>query len=77
MAWAWTEGYWLTYSLIGDPRLSFEIPTYGAPTIWPWKLLPKHIRFEVVKAQLDTPWIAVQWNDATKEITQIVAWTGP
>jgi hypothetical protein len=74
MPGAWTEGYWLSYSLSGNPRLSFEIPTSGAGgTIWPWKYLNESHRFDVIKAQLDTSWLYVEWVDGTKEITRIVA----
>lgn len=74
MAGAWTEGYWLSYSLSGNPRLSFEIPTSGTGgTIWPWKYLDSSHKFDVIKAQLDTSWIYVEWNDSSKEIIRIVA----
>lgn len=70
---AWTEGYWLSYTLGSNPRLSFMIPTAG-PTIWPWKYLSRDLRFDVLKAQLDNSWIYVEWNVATKEVTRIVAY---
>ncbi len=72
MAGAWTDGYWLSYSLSGNPRLSFEISTSSGTTYWPWKFLSEKHRFDVIKAQLDTSWVYVEW-DATKEITRIVA----
>jgi len=74
MAGAWTEGFWLDYTLSENPRLSFEIPTSGTgTTIWPWKYLGSGHNFDVIKAQLDTSWIYVQWNDSSKEIIRIVA----
>ena len=71
MPGAWTEGYWLSYPLSGNPLLSFEISTSGS-TIWPWKNLEASHRFDVIKAQLDTSWVWVQWN-SNKEIIRIVA----
>lgn len=73
MAGAWTEGYWLSYTLSGTPRISFEIPTTGSTTIWPWKYLDSSYRFDFIKAQLHTNWIYVAWNDTTREIYNIVA----
>lgn len=74
MAGAWTDGYWLDYTLSGSPRLSFEIPTTGTgSTTWPWKVLDPGHRFDVIRAQLDTSWVWVGWNDTTKEIYRIVA----
>jgi hypothetical protein len=73
MPGAWTEGYWLSYTLsAGNPRLSFAIPTSG-PTIWPWKYLSDNLRFDVIKAQLDASSIYVEWLDSTKEVTRIVS----
>jgi hypothetical protein len=72
MAGAWTDGYWLSYTLSGSPRISFEIPFTGS-TIWPWKILDASHRFDFIKAQLDTSWVWVEWNDTSKEITRIVA----
>ncbi len=73
MAGAWTEGYWLSYSLRGDPRISFEIPISGGSTIWPWKVLGSRHRFDVIKAELDTRMVYVQWDNSSKEITKIVS----
>ena len=74
MAGAWAEGYWLSYSLSGTPRLSFEITTSGTgQTVWPWKYLDSVHRFDVIKTQLDTSRVYVEWNDSSKEITRIVA----
>lgn len=73
MAGAWTDGYWLSYSLSGNPRISFEIPTTGGGTTWPWKYLDSSHRFDFIKAQLDTNWIYVEWIDSSKEIIRIVA----
>lgn len=74
MAGAWTDGYWLSYTLNGSPRISFEIPASGTgSTTWPWKYLSSSHDFDFIKAQLDTEWIFVYWNDSNKEITQIIA----
>ena len=72
MPGAWTEGYWISYSFSGSPRLSFEIPSSGA-VIWPWKYLDTTQSFDVIKAQLDTNYVYVEWKEATKEITRIVS----
>lgn len=74
MPGAWTEGYWLSYTLNGDPRLSFEIPVTGTgTTIWPWKVLTGAMRFDVIEAQLDTSWVWVDWTEPTREVTRIVS----
>lgn len=73
MAGAWAEGYWLSYTLSGNPGLSFRIiPTGSGQTIWPWKVLDSSLRFDVIKHQLQSRNIYVQWNNSSKEITKIV-----
>ena len=73
MPGAWAEGYWLSYPLSGSPRLSFEIPTEGTQTIWPWKVLDSGHNFDVIRAQLQSGWVYVEWINSSREITRIVS----
>jgi len=72
MPGAWTQGYWISCNLPSAIVLSFEIPTSGA-TIWPWMSVDNTCRFDVIKAQLDTNWVYVEWTDPSKQITRIVS----
>ena len=72
MAGAWADGYFISYRNLGsNPSLGFQVRTSGQ-VFFPWMWISEDIRFDVIKAQLDTGFVYVEWNDITQKIEDII-----